>query len=104
MPPRVVHGPNQAGGLQSFLESMPPITRAFAGAIFACALGHYVGIINPASLALMWPQVYNNYHVRAWGRREEGAAGCAAGTALRCAVHRWRRRAAGTASASCVDC
>lgn len=65
MPPRVV-GAGQAGnGLGAFVESLPPITRFLAGTIFALALAHYLGLINPYNLALMWPQIYKQYHVRA---------------------------------------
>lgn len=75
MPPRVVHGPAQAGGFGSFVESIPPITRFFAGSIFVCALGHYLKILNPYSIALFWPQVYKNYQV------------CERGTAWRMQLH-----------------
>jgi hypothetical protein len=67
MPPRVVHGPAQTGGLGAFLESIPPITRAWAGVIFASATAHYLQLLNPGSVALIWPQVTQNYHVSGWG-------------------------------------
>ncbi|GBF93961.1 derlin [Raphidocelis subcapitata] len=63
MPPRVVHGPNQTGGLGAFIESIPPITRVWAGTIFACATAHYLQLLHPGSLALVWPQITQNYHV-----------------------------------------
>lgn len=68
MPPRVVHGPNQAGGLGAFVESLPPVTRFMAGTIFAVSLGMYVGLVHPATLALFWPAITKNYQVGACER------------------------------------
>ncbi|KAI8465337.1 MAG: Der1-like family-domain-containing protein, partial [Monoraphidium minutum] len=62
MPPRVVNA-NQTGGFQSFLEGIPPITRAFAGSIFVLALSFYLGLIDWQMLAMGWPMVYRKYQV-----------------------------------------
>jgi len=94
MPPRIVNGPAQTGGLGAFLESIPPITRFFAGSIFCCALAAYLKLLNPFNMALMWPQVYTNYHVSCEGVRwtergvrwTERMAWCAARTARRAAT------------------
>jgi hypothetical protein len=95
MPPRIINGPAQAGGLGSFIESIPPITRAFAGTIFCLALGAYVQLINPYSLALIWPQVTQHYHVsvgadftvlRGKQRCSVAAAACCTETAVRAAM------------------
>jgi hypothetical protein len=62
MPPRVVNT-NQVGGFGAFVEGIPPITRAFAGAMFACAAAVYVRAVNPYALALSWPLILRKFQL-----------------------------------------
>lgn len=64
MPPRVMGAQEAGNGFQNFIESMPPITRAFAGTVFCGAAATYVGILNPFVVALVWPAVLQKYQVR----------------------------------------
>lgn len=75
MPPRIVGAAQAGGGVANFLDSIPPITRAMAVAIFASALGAYLGVLNPFSIALIWPQITKSYHVSRLRRRRRAAQG-----------------------------
>lgn len=53
MPPRVVAAANVGGGPGDWYASLPPITRLWATACFASSTLCYLGLLHPASLALL---------------------------------------------------
>lgn len=53
MPPRVVAAANVGGGPGDWYTSLPPITRLWATACFASSTLNYLGLVSPASLALL---------------------------------------------------
>jgi len=53
MPPRVVAATDVGGGPADWYATLPPITRLWATACFASSTLAYLGLVKPASLALL---------------------------------------------------
>jgi Derlin-2/3 len=53
MPPRVVAAADVGGGAGDWYASLPPVTRLWATACFASSALCYIGLLHPASLALL---------------------------------------------------
>ena len=63
MPPRIMNASPAGGGLRGFLDSIPPITRVFALATFACALGYRLNVVDRGFLYMSWPEVIMSFNV-----------------------------------------
>lgn len=63
MPPGI-RNVNQAGtGVNDFLSSIPPITRAYAGVVVVTVIVAKLGLFNVAYLALLWPRILKKFEV-----------------------------------------
>jgi hypothetical protein len=62
MPP--INVAEAGGGVQSWYQALPPITRFMATSCFLVSLGCYVGLLHPFQLALLGPQVFKGFQVR----------------------------------------
>ncbi len=80
MPPGI-RNVNQAGtGVNDFLSSIPPITRAYAGVVVVTVIVAKLGLFNVAYLALLWPRILKRFEV-------SGSQPCGALAAGRAPAH-----------------
>jgi hypothetical protein len=62
MPPQIAR-PGGDGSPQDWFYSLPPITRSLFVGVLGTTCGCSFGMIDPMSLALMWPLIIKKFEI-----------------------------------------